>query len=132
MPSRVPDVLSRSRRSRSQQGAQTFHKTSKGHIDSLWTTIGKAHARTTLLERHIGNSLSTTNDSSSTIRSDVASELVDKVLQKIEGTDRGAEAPEDLQYEVESLLGKLEDLGQAQVKTIADLTCTSIQEMQMN
>ncbi len=76
--------------------------------------------------------MSTTNDSSSTIRSDVASELVDKVLQKIEGTDRGAEAPEDLQCEVESLLGKLEDLGQAQVKTIADLTCTSIQEMQMN
>ncbi|BDA43379.1 probable plastid-lipid-associated protein 8, chloroplastic [Coccomyxa sp. Obi] len=103
MPSRVPDVLSRSRRSRSGQGAQTFHEASKIALNTVWTVSGKVH------------SLSTTNDSSSTTRSDVASQLVVEVLHKIEGTDRGAEAPEDLQNEVENLLEKLEDLGQAQV-----------------
>ncbi|CAL8468643.1 g8183 [Coccomyxa elongata] len=43
------------------------------------------------------------------------SRFVVEVLRRIEGTDRGAEAPEDLQKEVDNLLRKLEDLGQAQV-----------------
>ncbi len=120
MPSRVPDVLSRSIRSRCGQGAQTLHRTPKSDLNTVWTTFGKVHSRTTSFERHIGNSLSTSNDSSSSTRSHVASQLVLEVIQKIEGTDRGAEAPEYLQKEVENLLRKLEDLGQAQVKMIAD------------
>lgn len=132
MPSRVPDVLSRSRRSRCGQGAQTLHEAPKIDPNTVWTISGKVHFRTTSFERHIGKLLSTSNDSSSTTRSDVASQLVVEVLQKIEGTNRGAEAPEDVQNEVETLLGKLEDLGQAQVKSIADLKYTSTQEMQTN
>lgn len=39
-----------------------------------------------------------------------------RLLEKVEGTDRGADASEEVQNEVQALLEKLEDLGNAQVK----------------
>ena len=47
----------------------------------------------------------------------MAYQLVAKLLQKVAGTDRGADASEDLQNEVLELIKELEDIGQAQAST---------------
>jgi hypothetical protein len=109
----TPSVPHRSSRSTlGRQSTQDNFQAFQSHRSYLRRS-DRSILRTRRLEERICHSKTT---ASSTVESDVAYQLVARLLEKVEGTDRGADASEEVQNEVQAFLEKLEDLGNAQVK----------------
>ncbi len=108
-PSKLPTDSPRS----SQFKRQCTHKISHSpHLDRCCLSSSRSYPRIRPFQRHIRHSYSPSRYKTA---GDAASQLVLSILENIEGTDRGADASEELQNRVQGWLQELEDIGQAQV-----------------